>query len=504
MRGVLDLDLSKGLGGPAGLCLKFRPRLGLLAGLLGFGQPGRLGSLFAIALLPVHQRGAKHVVQDLVLNAAVRGLHPPQQTAVLQRLDHRLHLGLGRGRIAGQFGQAEGDLCARGRHQPVQKAGGQGLGVRGQPVQRAVQMAAHNRFGPAQFVQGCLTQQKGTPALLLLPQAAHHQLQIGGLNRLPVTLPGAGGFRTATTRHRSAATARHRTSQGHLPAALAAQGHLSAAHLLQHSLHQGFFDRVPGLILPVVLAQRGFHCLLARGPAQVADAQPVVEQKGDAPFEVIQPGQGVVAQADEQIDPQAAVVGNRHQLIAEIRGVALCGRVVIEKIFLELVQNQQQIAADDLRPPLQLGQEGALRWNDAGVGQIGLHRVGDGLGQPPHRLLLPAAEVDGDNLRRLQSHRVGPGPLVELMQHPGPQHGRLAHTAGAIEKGEPGHLQIGRGRGGLPLPAKKVGVVGFGEGGQSPVGGLHRLFPVGGIPAGCVRAVLAHRRASKFCNHSFT
>ena len=66
------------------------------------------------------------------------------------------------------------------------------------------------------------------------------------------------------------------------------------------------------------------------------DAQTIVEQKSDLPFEAVEPGQGILTQAEQEIGMQVRAVDSLHQLVGKTAGFVFAG--MIEEILFELVQ----------------------------------------------------------------------------------------------------------------------------------------------------------------------
>ena len=134
--------------------------------------------LLALALEPPlappgEHRVGEHVVEDLVARpAAVLALHLAQDPLVPERLEHRPELVLVDGRVVGEIGRAVRDLRPRRRDEVVEDARRDVLLLGPEPGERAVEMLANDRLGPAELDQRLQPERVGAGLLARRPTGA--------------------------------------------------------------------------------------------------------------------------------------------------------------------------------------------------------------------------------------------------------------------------------------------------------------------------------------------
>ena len=167
---------------------------------------------------------------------------------------------------------------------------------------------------------------------------------------------------------------------------------------------------------------------------EVADADVVVEQVGQAALEPVQPGQGVLADGDQEVGQDVPVVDDQGELLGEGVGALLIGPV--QEVLLELVEDDQDRAAHPFGPDLEgVAQAGRVVGSQRLRVQV-LQGLPDALVDGGHRLVAPVADDHHHQLGLAHVLEVADGLLVELVDDAGPQHRALADPGGAVQHGE--------------------------------------------------------------------
>ena len=294
-------------------------------------------------------------------------------------------------------------------------------------------MRSNDALGAAELVEGRQPKDGRTASLLLAPQPIHDQLEVGGFD--PVAGPIVG--------------------HDHASAGLPEQD-LAVGHVIEDPLDElwfdGHVDRSGGR--GVVAIERLHDRIPCRGPIEVADPV-VIGQEVDPALEPIELGQAVLADRDHEVRAQVAP---RHRLreLAGERPLAVTPRV-IQEVLLELVENEQQVGPETLRPALdQLVEMAGLRRRFGCPLPVDeASRRLDRDGESDQRVVAPGRVFDHDEGRSLElgvrigrplrvepARLRGPGLAAELMHDAGPQDGRLADAALAVDEGQARRLQV--------------------------------------------------------------
>ena len=329
-----------------------------------------------------------------------------------------------------------------------------------------VEMGTYDALRAAQTLQGRQAQDRFAGLHFFGPQTAHHQLQIGRLHTR----------RTAGAAHGAAARFSHK--------------HLVGLHLRQHLIHQGRFDG-DGLDWrheAVVGQQRLLDGVAGGRHIQVLDAQVVLEQAGNAALEAIKPGQGILTNGNEEVDAQIGVIDRARKLHRQ--GAQTIFRGMVEEVFLELIEDEQEVAVERGGPGLQGGHERGGRGRSQGGhgrmqrSQVGLQGGVDAVQQAGQGVIAPGVDDDDGELRVAVVGQVLGGQVTQVMDDSGAQHGAFAHAAGAIEQRQACGNQVGLDHVALTLAAKEeVGVI-LAVGNQAFVGRewqgmiVHERLPV--------------------------
>src|SRR5580765_6064306 len=167
---------------------------------------------------------------------------------------------------------------------------------------------------------------------------------------------------------------------------------------------------------------------------EVIDAQVVVEEVRDAPLEKIKLRDRVLAHRNEKTHAQVEPVDGRGKLDGE-RARAVVGGV-IEKVLLELIEDDQQIAVDGVRPS-------AEAFLQRGARRILTNLAGDGVREARERVVAPRLKHDDCELRRAARGLAASRRRAELVHHAGIDDRALADAAWTIEERQSGGLQVG-------------------------------------------------------------
>ena len=185
-------------------------------------------------------------------------------------------------------------------------------------------------------------------------------------------------------------------------------------------------------MVPVVFLDRPSDRLHCRLPVEGSEAQVVVEQAPDLPFEAVELRQGVFAEGEEDIDAEVGSVDRGGELGGEGPGAVLAG--LVEEKLLELVEDNQQGAVEALRPDRQGIGERRPRRHGVESSPEGLL---DGVmhpGQQPGAWVVAPGPMDDDGeLGLADLLQVILGQLAHVVDDARIEHGTLAHAAGAVQ-----------------------------------------------------------------------
>ena len=334
-------------------------------------------TLALIAPAPIEHRAGQHIVEDLVprLGSARGRLDRPQDShlTVREPLEEPLHAV---GRVASQIGEIVGgvaNLGARLGDQELEEGGGELLVVGLERVERLVNLGADDRLRPAQRIQRLEAQlaRRG----ILAPEPPHDHLEEGRLD----AVHGAGGV-------------------GRLAPSRLIQGDVARADLFQHRVNQAGADGDAALRgnAPVVLGDGLLDSGSARTRREVVKAEVVLEQTRNAALESVEPGERVLADRYQDVHPEVATVHDPHELVAE----ALVGSLrLIEEVLLELVEDEEEVAIQALRPLLEDVNQRAFGSRHRGTRRIQQlqNSCFDDLGDMGDRVVAPrSADRNGD------------------------------------------------------------------------------------------------------------
>jgi hypothetical protein len=144
---------------------------------------------------------------------------------------------------------------------------------------------------------------------------------------------------------------------------------------------------------------------------------------------------------------------------------------VVEKVLLELVEDDQQVGAEAQRPPM----KGFSELCGCALRLFGLptHRRRDRLvntaGQRGDRFVRPAVEVDDDELRRARTGDFALRRFPQFVGDTSTQQGGLPNPAGAVQQCEPRRHHVRDDDVALGLPTEEQWSVLLGVGGQAAV-----------------------------------
>ena len=166
----------------------------------------------------------------------------------------------------------------------------------------------------------------------------------------------------------------------------------------------------------------------------MVEAEVVREQIRNAPLEAIQLGQGIVAEREQNTHAQS---GASHELGELAREAGLLG--VVEEVLLGLVEHEQQVAGERLRPAAEGVRErlSLARIEERGAELLG-QRVANRLAKRGHRVVAPLVVDDDDVLRVAALFDVLPRVCSQAMRYSGAQQRALADPARAVQ-----HRQAG-------------------------------------------------------------
>ncbi len=138
--------------------------------------------------------------------------------------------------------------------------------------------------------------------LLLVPEAGHHQLEVRGLD------VDVSGFVPIPDPRDHSAAGRD-------------EFHRAGLDLREHLVDQLRPDRdLLALMVAVVFRDRSSERLDRRLPVEGGEAQVVVEQAPDFPFEAVKLRQGVFAEGEQEIDVEVGPVDRDGEFRANVPG----------------------------------------------------------------------------------------------------------------------------------------------------------------------------------------
>ena len=226
--------------------------------------------------------------------------------------------------VLGEVVDAVGDLRPRRGHELAEHSGGDVPLCRLELLHGGIEVRADDRLGTSQPLQCVEPELRRTLGSLRLPQAHHHELQVGGLDLVP-----------------------HRPTRD---AALTrgSDDDLSGPHLCQYCVDQRRLDRqgVVRRVLGVVPIDRSDDRLARFSTGEVGQPVLVRIEVGDVGAEPIELAEGVLAERDEE-------VRRRHghgEAGGELTTEPLAGILVVQEVVLELVEDAVDGAAHRVRP----------------------------------------------------------------------------------------------------------------------------------------------------------
>ena len=282
---------------------------------------------------------------------------------------------------------------------------------------RLVEIRARYRFGAPKSVgidKGREAQGRRSLCDLDLPDPVHHELEEGRLDA-PLGL-------VATCR--SIARAR----------ALGSETDLTDGNLVEDGVDEGVFDTDA---TAAELLDRLDDRVAGGRPAEMLDVEPVREERRDPSLEAVEPGEGVLADRDEEVDRKLAPVDGPRELDGEGAFAVLVR--TRDEVLLDLIEDHEQDAVAVLCPGLECGREAAAlgeRGGSLGPVQVA-HGLPDRLREPGDRVLTPVGQENRDVARRLPGGGLCPSLLQKVGEDARAKQGALAHSARAVKKREP-------------------------------------------------------------------
>ena len=203
---------------------------------------------------------------------------------------------------------------------------------------------------------------------LFVPQPGHHQLQVWRFDAL--------------------ASGRSEIAARHTPFASAAKRDAAGGHLSEHGIGKHRFDRDGRFICRERLIEpfdRFDDRVVRLAAVEVIDAQVVVEQVRDAALEEVELRDRVLTHRHQKADAQVAAIDGAGKFDGE--GVVTVLGTVVEKVFLELIEDDHQVAVDrrGCRPQTVLERRAVDRVADL---------LGDGEIQAADRVVAPVSKDD--------------------------------------------------------------------------------------------------------------
>ena len=245
----------------------------------------------------------------------------PEDARLRESLDDLADRLRRRARVLRQVVEPVGDLHPGRRHEVVEDA--RGLVALGRPerAQRPLEVLGDDPLGAAESRERREAERRRACRPLLLPEALHDELEVRRLD------PPVGPF----ARDRAAALAAHVD-----PAAL---------HLVEDGLDERGLDRHRRAAELAVALDRPHDRLAAAAPVEVLEPQ-----VRDPRLERVELRERVLAQAEEEVRPQAGLADRRRELAREAGAGAV---PLVEEVLLELVEDDVDVAADRFRRGLQ-------------------------------------------------------------------------------------------------------------------------------------------------------
>jgi hypothetical protein len=303
-----------------------------------------------VLLPPLENRRSEDVVEELVARSspARERRDRPEDAGVSlgELLEDRLHLSGRRRREVGlligqlaKVGCRQSDLRSRGRNEKARNARRDLLLLAAQLRHSVVEAIAEELRSAAEVVPECLRAERPRAELgLSLPESRQHHLE-------DRCLDASFCGHALTQRSRAEGLARHAV----------------CPHLVENVIDELVFDldRLVGRDVTAVLLDRQRHGVAGSVEPEVVDLQPIVEQARDPALEAVQLSERVIANRKKEVRPQICPVDRLRKLAVEGARPALLP--VVEEILLELVEQQEQLAAHLAAPVVEHFRERCAR-----------------------------------------------------------------------------------------------------------------------------------------------
>ena len=293
----------------------------------GNGSDDRKAPLARVGLLAVALQLApgppgedavcQDIVEDLVALARSGPVDGAHDALAAESLEHRPHLRLPHGCVLGKVARPVGDLRPGRRDELAEHRRRDVLLRRLQPTQRPLEMFPDDRLGAAELPKRGQAQNVRAALALGFPEPLEHELEVGRFDALNVCLDAAP--------------------------ACPADVDPARGHLVEHGLDQlGLGSHARARELVVVLDGPEDCCPSARA-VEVVEAQVVRKEVRDPPLEGIELRERVLPQAEQEVRAQPGLADRGRELAGE--RVLL----VVEEVLLELVEDDIDVPAHDLR-----------------------------------------------------------------------------------------------------------------------------------------------------------
>ena len=231
-------------------------------------------------------------------------------------------------------------------------------------------------------------------AALVLPEPLEHELEIGASIRpAPVLLDG------------------NSTPGG-------AEVDLTRGGLVEHRFDQLGLD-LDRLARQLVVALDGLQDgVSGRTPVEMIQPKVVREQIWDPSLEAVELGERVIAQRQQDADPEPRACDQ----LGQIDGKAALP-LVVEEILLRLVEDQQQVACEPLGPATEcVGERFALPFVEESRAELGGQLLAHRRPQAAHRILAPCVEDHHCELRVAALFDVPPRLTAQAVSDARSQH----------------------------------------------------------------------------------
>ena len=233
------------------------------------------------------------------------------------------------------------------------------------------------------------------------------------------------------------------------------EGDRACPNLVEHVVHEVGLDRV----LPVTVGQElvvPLHGPLDGPPGgrlvEMREPEVRAEEVADPSLEAVELGVGVLADRDDEAGAQVLAHHRPRELQSECSVAILVG--VVEEVLLELVEDQQQLAARRLvaagrerngtfveaadpfgEEIFQLGR--VRRWIGRELAELVADGRLDRVGKRPQGVVSPPGADDEHRLGHDAARERRPGAGAEVCGESGPQERALTDAAGAVEECQP-------------------------------------------------------------------